>query len=296
MLKKTAFFILCLILIISAGCTAQNQTGPDNQEEKPKAEAIMNDFQTLIRKDPSVEETANFLNNNIFNVSQEDASEMIDEFEKIQKKNLPRFEELFNNDSIQKKINAEYQSIINHADIKDGELKELLTKTKNSGYKIETAEGSYFPIINYEFYKKFSSYVTSDMKDYIEIMAVESNKAPAKDAEFVIGWNEIIKRALEQEKFLNTHKDSVKIAEIKQLYKKYLRFSLYGVDNTPLFRYDTKTMAANAKEVYLNAVKDTTASDYLKTLNNFLDLVKNSNFKLTQEVEQYRDNVLKLYN
>jgi hypothetical protein len=290
MLKKTAYLILSLILLIFAGCTAQNQTGPDNQE---KAETIMNDFQTLIRKDPSVEETANFLNNNIFNVSQEDASKMVDEFEKNQKKNLPQFEELFNSDSIQKKINSEYQSIINQAEIKDGELKEFLTKTTNSGYKIETAEGSFFPIINYEFYKKFSSYVTPDIKDYIEIMAVESNKAPAKDAEFVIGWNEIIKRALEQEKFLNTHKDSVKTAEIRQLYQKYLRFSLIGVDNTPLFRYDTKTMVDNAKEVYINAVKDTAASDYLKTLNGFLDLVKNSNFKLTQEVEQYRDNVLK---
>ena len=290
MLKKLALIILCLSLVIVVGCAPKKQTEP-NIPKEPEANTIMNDFHTLTQKDSSVEEVASFINDNISNVSKEDASKMVDEFEKIQKKNLPGFESMFSKDDMQNKINSEYKSITAQSDIKDTGLKELLAKTKNSGYKVETAEGFFFPIIDYEFYKNFSSYVTPDMKDYIDIMAEESDKVPAKDAALVIGWDVVLKRALNQEKFINTHKDSVKVNEIKQLYKKYVTFALYGANNTPLFSYDTKTLDSKAREVYLNAVTNAGSSEFLKILSGFLDLVKNNNFKLTNEVEKYRENV-----
>jgi len=196
--KKVVLIILCLCLVVAAGCTG----------EKAAVDNIMNDFQTLIEQDTSVEEVAGFINNNIASVSKEDATKMVDQFEKLQKEYLPQFEDTFTEKDIQEKINTE-------SDIKDAELEELLVKTKNSGYKVETSEGFFFPIIDYEFYKKFSSYVTPDMKDYIDIMAEESNKVPAKDAAFMIGWDDVIKRAMNQEQFINNHNDSVKINEVK---------------------------------------------------------------------------------
>lgn len=48
-----------------------------------KTNTIRNDFNTLTQKDSSVEEVANFINNNIANASKEDASKMVDGFEKI---------------------------------------------------------------------------------------------------------------------------------------------------------------------------------------------------------------------
>jgi len=48
--------------------------------------------------------------------------------------------------------------------------------------------------------KKYSEYVTEDVKEYINIMAEESNNPPAKDAALVVGWDEVLKRALNQEK------------------------------------------------------------------------------------------------
>lgn len=291
MLKKLALIILCLsLVVIAAGCNTKKQT---DAAKEPKTNMIMSDFRTLTEKASSAEEVANFINNNIANVSKEDASKMVDGFEKIQQKNLPQFENMFAQDDMQNKINSEYKAITAQSDIKDNELKGLLAKTKNSGYKVETAEGFFFPIIDYGFYKNFSSYVTPDMKDYIDIMAEESDKVPAKDAALVIGWDEVLKRALNQEKFINTHRDSVKANEIKQLYKKYVTFTLYGLNNTPLFSYDSKTLDSNAREVYLNAVTYTGDSELLKTLGGFLDLVKNNNFKLTNEVEKYREDVIK---
>ncbi|MDO7786206.1 hypothetical protein [Desulforamulus aquiferis] len=290
MFKKLAFiFISFGLVLFASGCAAEKQV---DKPIESKPNAIMNDFNSLVQKDSAVDEIANFINNNISDVSKEDASRMVDKFEIIHKKNLSQLENMFFEDSVQNKINLEYKAIIAQTDIKDAELKELLAKTKNSGYKIETAEGSYFPIIDYDFYKNFSSYVTSDMKDYIDIMAVESNKVPAKDGALVIEWDEVLKRALNQEKFIQTHKDSVKINEIKQLHKKYATFALYGLNNTPLFSYDTKTLDPKAREVYLNTVTNAGDSDFLKTLDGFLNLVKDNNFMLTNEAEKYRENVV----
>ncbi|SFG11136.1 protein of unknown function [Desulfotomaculum arcticum] len=291
MFKKLALIILCIGLLVAAGCAGKNPAEPNTPAE-PEDNMIMNDFQTLIQKEAGVEEVAAFINNNIAGVSQENAAKMVDRFESIQQNNLPQFESMFNEDDLQSKINDEYQAIIAHSEIRDTGLKELLTKTYNSGYKVETAEGMFFPIIDYGFYKNFSSYVTPDMKDYIDLMAEESDKVPAKDAALVIGWDEIVKRALNQEHFINTYQDSVKVDEVKQLYKKYVTFTLYGLNNTPLFSYDAKILDPEAREVYLNAVADTGDSEFLKTLSGFLDLVKNNNYKLTDEADQYRKNVI----
>lgn len=293
MLKKIAPIILCLsLIIIVPGCTMERRT-ESGQPKEPKANPVMNDFRILTQKDSSAEEVACFMKNNISSVSNEEASSMVDEFEKIQKKSLPQFESMFASDDMQSRINNEYKSIVAQSDIKDARVKELLAKTKNSGYKVETAEGFFFPIIDYGFYKNFSTQVTPDMKDYIDIMAEESGKVPAKDAALVISWDEVLKRALSQEKFISTHKDSKKINEIKQLYKKYITFTFYGLDNTPLFSYDTKTLNPKVKDIYSKAVENAGSSKFLKTLDGFLDLVKNNNYKLTEEVEKYRENMIK---
>ncbi len=46
----------------------------------------------------------------------------------------------------------------------------------DSGYKLIYEEGMFYPIIDYEFYKKYSNNVTDDIREYINVMAVESNE------------------------------------------------------------------------------------------------------------------------
>ncbi|GAB6181336.1 hypothetical protein JCM14036_26550 [Desulfotomaculum defluvii] len=281
MLKKFIILMLFSGLLIVSGCT--------------KDDLVMKDFQAILQRDSSLEEVAQFINDNISLVTKENASQMIISFEEIQKEKLPQLETMFFEADNQTKLANEYESTMKDADIKDPELKELLQKTKNSGYKVETAEGTFFPILDYQFYKKYSDYVTPDMKSYIEIMAVESAEVPAKDAALVIGWDEVVKRTLTQEKFINTYKDSVKLKDVKQLYNKYIIFVLYGLNNTPLFSYDSNTVDLKALEAYNNAVKNGDTSDFLHILQNYLNIIGKNNNKLTTEVENYRRNISKSF-
>ncbi|MEG6615949.1 YjgB family protein [Peptococcaceae bacterium 1198_IL3148] len=285
MLKKVIVMILCLSLIV-IGCT--------NSEKDAKADSGLIDFKALIQSNASAEEVAGFINTTIKGVSKEDASEMVNDFERFQKDKIVEFEKIIFENETQTKLFECFKThgVINQANIPDdAELKEMLSKIENSGYKIETAEGMFFPVIDYQFYKNFSTYVTDDMKEYIEIMAEESTEVPAKDGALVIGWDQLLNRAISQERFLTTYTNSIKINEVQQLHNNYILFTFYGLNNTPLFDYHSQIINADAKEVYLNAVKDIGSSEHLKALKGFVAVLKDNDYKLTDEVNRYRDKV-----
>ena len=281
--------------------TSDNSEGinkADGQEIKDSAveeNKIMDDFQALLANSAALPEIISFMDNNISLASKENASVMINKLEEIQKKFLPEMDEKFYKEDFQREMSEAFMQSFDISkiyDVEDTELKQLLTEARDSGYKMETAEGMFFPVIDYEFYRKYSSYVSSDMKEYIEIMAVESNNTPAKDAALVIDWDEILKRALNQEKFITLYRDSTKLEDVKELYKKYVTFSLFGLNNTPLFSYDTKVMEAEAKEAYMGILESGNESGYIKIISDFMDLLEENDYKLTDEVNKYRDSII----
>lgn len=257
---------------------------------------IMESFQALIENSNALPELIRFIDSNISAVSKENATLMIDKLEEMHNKFLPQMDEKFYKDGdLQVKMSEAFMSgfdISKIYEVEDAELKELLSEVRDSGYKVETAEGMFFPVIDYEFYKKYSSYVTPDMKEYIDIMAVESNNTPAKNAALVIDWNEVSKRAVNQEKFISKYGDSIKIDDVKWLYKRYVTFTLFGLNNTPLFSYETKVIDQGAKEAYMSILESGEESGYIKIISDFMELLKENAYKLTDEVNKYREVII----
>jgi hypothetical protein len=297
-LKVTTILAIVGVTLLSGCATKSPNSGSEDVEKnKPTVqedsqEKIMTDFNDLLESKPKVDAIIQFVDKNITNVSRENASMMMTEFEEIQKSNLSALEErYFKEEKTQNKLSEIYMSgldITKLEDIQDEELKTLLMETRDTGYKVETAEGMFFPIINYEFHKKYSEYVSEDIKDYIDIMAVESNNVPAKDAALVIGWDEIIERALTQEKFIKNHGNSEKAEEVEQLQQKYLTFMLYGANNTPLFSYDSKEMVPDAKAAYTKALENKDDSTIMRILGEYMDVLSKTDYKLSDEVEKFR--------
>ncbi|MCZ4136075.1 hypothetical protein BZG24_29840, partial [Escherichia coli] len=50
-------------------------------------------------------------------------------------------------------------------------VRKLLQQANDLGFKMESSEGIYYPIINYEAYKRFQPFVKKDIGAYIDIMA-----------------------------------------------------------------------------------------------------------------------------
>lgn len=309
MLNKKAVLaaIITMTLAVSVGCTStkpQNQTGNNDnikQEEleqnQKREKKIMEELDQLKKEKASLAMIIEFLDQNMQYVSLENASSMISDLEQAHSDYLPEFEDKFYSEKIQIQFQEAHKSGMYLNDLNDlkdvGEdLKELLSQTKNTGYKVETTEGMYFPIVNYDFYEKYTPYATKDVKEYIDIMAIESSKVPAKDAALVISWDTVFKRALRQEAFIKQYADSIRIDRAKQLFSAYVSYSFYGLNNTPLFDYDTKTMNKDAKKVYLQNIKNESDSEFIKSIKDFISILEKNDYKITKEVDSYRKNAL----
>lgn len=277
----------------SAQKTSAIQEKGDVKEDAKKK--VMDEFKQLLENNSKPDTVIAFIDKNLPNITKESASVMVTSLEELQLKYLPQFEERYYGENIQKNMNKVYKpgfDLSKLEEIQDKELKELLSETRDMGYKVETAEGMYFPIMNYEYYKKYSSNVTEDIKDYIDIMAVETNKVPAKDAALVIGYDEVINRALKQEAFIKTYGSSAKAEDMKKLQKKYITFMLYGLNNTPLFSYETKVINPEAKAVYLNAVKNNKDSSLITMLGKYMDILAKTDYKFSEEADKFRKEVV----
>ena len=300
--KRVRLTLFILLSVTLTGCSWFSRVPEDAKDKQKQAQeqnqqqVIMQNFEAQIqRSDIQPREIITFIDSNIAQVSQENASAMIVSLEALQKQKLDNLQTRYNDDTVQRKIISQYPRgfDISHLDeVKNAQLKTLLTETISDGYKLETAEGTYFPVINYGAYRKYVSAVTPDMGDYIGIMANESDKVAAKDAALIIGWDEVVNRTMTMEKFIKDYPNSVKLEDVKQLYKRYVIYTFYGANNTPLFRYDSQTIVPEAKKSYQNALAKGTDSKYLATINSFLNLVDKSGNKLTNEVDQYRKNVV----
>jgi len=299
-IKKSAlpiFIIMCITLVL-VGCSTskQGQNQGLNQSNKEQ-EALMTEFNALLENKAAASQIVAYVDDNISKLSPENASQVVMKMEKAQQYYLSEFETKFYDEAITQKFYDAYFKTgtdINNVDAaKDPELKQLLFQTYDVGYKVDTAEGMFYPIIDYQQYRDYKTFVTPDIKAYIDIMKVESNNPPAKDAALVIGWDEVLTRALNQEKFINTYVDSARLTDVQKLYERYVQFCLLGANNTPLFSYDDKTMASEAKSSYAKVLAESKVSELTKIMQGLLDVVAQNNNHLTAAVDNYRKKCFK---
>jgi hypothetical protein len=277
--------------------SSENSEEDNNVENDSNIDTtkIMDELEALTSSsEVKIVDVITYIKNNIENVPTELTTLMILRLEELQVKGQTILEDKYLSESIQLSFQKAYQNGDNFNEMEklsDDTIRELLQETKDNGYKLEQAEGFYYPIIDYSIYQQFVSFVTPDIKDYINIKTVESEQVFAKDAALVIGWKEVINRVLATEAFLNNHGDTVKADAINELYLHYERISLFGLNNTPLFDYDTKVMNEKAKSVYEEFLSGDLKSTYLTKLKDFIEIVKANDYKLTEEVERIRNEI-----
>lgn len=297
--NRVSSIIISVLLIILSGCglgskmTKEQVPQTVGESTVNKETAIMDEFNKMTQKrDITAGELIKFINERISLVSQQNASAMLITLEKQQQLQLAKMQDHYADDQIlQQKLAKDYNGNLTDQyinELQHGPQKELLQETNNSGFKIETAEGFYFPVINYSLYKQYRGNVTPDIAAYIDIMAVESDKMPAKDAALMIGWDELLKRASNQEQFIKQYSSSVKAEDVKQLLKKYLVFALYGANNTPLFRYEDNKMAPEANIAYDKFVWINKDDMFSKIMREYLAVIKQNDYTLSKDVESYR--------
>lgn len=264
--------------------------GLRNEAQQKK---IMQNLDTLINSNANEKQVITFVNNNIAYVSKENASKMVFAIETTQKKNISNY--IYGmTDDIQGKIIEEFNWNFNMDkidDVKNPNLKKYLKNIKDSGYRLFESEGMYCPIIDYARYCEYAEYVTDDIREYIAIMAEESTHIATDDAAIVISWDEVLKRACVQEEYIKKYPQSLRLNEMKQLYEEYVRYCLFGTNNTPSFDYQTETIDEKLLESYKEIVQKDNDNNITQQIKDYLKILENNKFKRTNEVESYINEV-----
>ncbi len=270
-----------------AGKTLTTVTGTSNH-----AQAVYKAALPFLADSARLPQAIQYLNSNIYAVSPYQATVLILKLENLHKAALPVWESRFSGSSVQRKLTSVYKAGDSMAKLaestEDAALSTLLKSAGESGYKLETAEGSFFPVIDYAAYRKYKVYVMSDIRDYITIMATESELPSSKDNGLVIGWSEVAARALNQEQFAQHYPKSNRITAVKTLYSMYVTDTFYGQNNTPLFHYDNLEMDLEAQKAYTSILaKNNDSSPYLQKLDGLMKLLKENGYKQDASVEKY---------
>lgn len=138
--------------------------------------------------------------------------------------------------------------------ITDDSVRALLTESYGYGYKLETSEGMYYPVMHYEGFKFFKPYIGKDIAAYIDLMAADTNKPALNDAAIVISWDELINRTLALESYVKEYPKSNRTGAVKDKLKLMETFVFYGSNNTPAYEYLAKgeltTIDPELKQAY----------------------------------------------
>lgn len=263
--------------------------------ETSDQETIMGDFNELLVADTRSHQVISFIDENIGMVSPANADFMLEKLEEIQKDDQTSYTDLLFEDNWQVKLNMIFNRDIEAKDldeIEDTELKNLVSEIFNGGFKLIALEGSFYPVIDYEFIKKYSGNITPQYQDYLNIMARQSNKLFSRDAAITISWDELALRLAECEEFFASYpEDNVRRMAAGELYINYLRSYMIGQDNTPTYSYEDNKVKQEVLDSYDKFIAD--YPDYVTSdlIKSYKEILADSNNTVNDEIFEKVDDI-----
>lgn len=231
-----------------------------------------------------------YINENIGHASESDAADLVLRLESLQKNYLDELTEKYiSNDVILDEFRKLATIPATAENVQNPALRELLTDVHSNGFKTETAEGDYFPVIDYQIYKQFFEHLPKDLQEYFRLMAVESDTAPARDGSLVIGWEEVVRRAYSQQQFILNNMKSQKLEDVQELFGKYVSFIFNGLPNTPAFAYGSKKFDTKLREALVHIAEEKGDTPLEKKIAEYLEVLEKNSYKLNEEVEQFKN-------
>lgn len=271
-------------------------TEPVGAAAATETASVYNQFQRVVQNSSSLAQARNYLINHITKVDAWTATRMTLQLENAQKAHLPVYSEKVFPENVQKAINSSYiknknltyTALLNG--IKDPKIRAILIEGRDKGYKLETSEGMYYPVMHYEGFKVFKPKVSKDIAAYIDIMATESNRPSVFDGAIVISWTELTNRALVLEDFVTKYPASNRSVALQEELLYATTRLLYGTNNTPAYDYDAQVIQPEVKKAYEEALKNNKADTRILTvLEKLLQLLNSTNNKFTPEIEKFLD-------
>ncbi|UHA73235.1 hypothetical protein [Paenibacillus sp. 481] len=250
-------------------------------------------FETMLKKANQIPQAITYFKANLNKLSKDQATAMVLKLENAILVQEELIEKRLGNHKVQTalgKVHRDGQRIEQTIALtKDASLKKLLKEVYASGYQLVMSDAYIVPFMDYAVLIPFSSSVSPDIKEYIEIMAAETDRMMIPDEGNARLHEGLVTRALAMENFTKDYPKSQRTSTIKQKFDGYEFTIYYGMNHTPLFDYNTKIMQPEAVKAYheILANKEAVHSPFLTQLQKFMNLVKKNKYKRTSEVDKF---------
>ncbi|CAM4337634.1 hypothetical protein [Paenibacillus tarimensis] len=258
---------------------AENSNAAVNAELA--SEELLQEFDKTVGEADTALHVREFIDEHIEQAAGEDADIMVRGLLDYYKKNLPAAEASVSESSLQMALlQADWPFEGESLEQLEPPHRKLVQALLDGGYKLETQEGYIYPMVDYGSLRKYETYITDALSDYIELKALESDQRTASDAAIVISWDELAGRALAAEEFVRKHPDSPEYEEVLTLLERYMTVYLQGLDNTPIYDYQTLSLEEDVKSSYAKIAGEKPETTVGTIVKGYLDVLEAANYQV----------------
>ena len=269
--RKLILVLMSLVLVFSlAACRGSEeepqepvveppvQEEPVEEAQEDEKERIMDEFRVITQEErASASIIKEFMDENIPVLGELEGSQMLDNLERA----LVREVRDVNRDLVEFDEDEELLAIIGDElefspgmieQIQDQELKEMVKGAYDRHYKLIKREGQVEAIVDYSSLMEYESKVTSEWREYIELMAEESDEPAFYDGGFMITFDQLGERILRIENYMNRYVSGPRHEELLEYFESRLAAYYKGLPNTPIAAYDSGVIMENVYRSYEN--------------------------------------------
>jgi hypothetical protein len=263
------------------------ETGETTAEKDDEGEVLAR-FNSMIEEDKKPVELITFLDENISSVTKDTSAMMMEGLESQQKTYERKYTDVLFEGDIQTRLTQAFTGDIGRDEIdrtSDPELNALLAEIYGGGLKLINLEGSYYPIIDYEFLKKYNTYLPQEFTDYFSVMAAESDEVYSRDAGLSISWDELAGRTINSEAYLIAYpENTIRKINVANLYMGYLSAYLFGQNNTPNRDYNTNEVYEEVLESYRQTAQQYPETRTGQIIEDYLKLLEENGFVVSDDM------------
>jgi len=195
--------------------------------------------------------------------------------------------------SVEEKLNEKYP-------LSAQKEKKYRAEFKKIGLRLDQSEGMYYVEADSAwFLKEFTSSLSDEWKKFLEQSSHEKKNRFMGDDAVMISWEDLEKRVIFWEKFLNDHPDFVKKSTVSDTLLLYSATYLKGSGNSPIYDWDTKKLKSDIRKSYENFLKQNTQSKYFEIVKSQYNIIKEHAFVIDDKVskkldDNYKKNIKKI--
>jgi len=194
--------------------------------------------------------------------------------------------------SLNDSLYSQYKELVDKLEknTQDAQIQDFKKSINACGADLLTTEGSFYIGERFDYlYNLFKGNVSPALENYLKIRSNELKTGFSEDAGLMISWEDLYSRVINWEDFIGKYPDFFLNEQAEFEYKNYLITLLSGMDNTPVFDFETYELTPEVKILYQKIISENRDRKSTKIISEYYNLLKINGFKQPEDFQRFFD-------